>query len=290
MNTPLIYPPTLYALIIRLIAKRDGELRASPGELAHAAFLDIVHQVDPVLSQALHDKNTRKPFTISPLRGYRRSSKELLAVKAGQEGWLRITLLDVTLFQAFIRYFLHGPLQATVRLGDIPFQVTEILSSPDSHFLAGHGSVGELADYWQRVPLQSEQWRIAFTFASPTAFNIRNENTPFRTVQVLPDPALVFGELARYWDRMSGDNTMDAVRAYVSEAVVVARHNIRTRMVRYRRSKHIGFTGNVQFQILDRHDEEMTRHLNRLADLAFFTGLGSKTTMGMGQVYRRDEE
>jgi CRISPR/Cas system endoribonuclease Cas6 (RAMP superfamily) len=30
----------------------------------------------------------------------------------------------------------------------------------------------------------------------------------------------------------------------------------------------------------------MIRHLNRLADLAFYTGLGSKTAMGMGQVRR----
>ncbi|MBK8129491.1 MAG: CRISPR system precrRNA processing endoribonuclease RAMP protein Cas6 [bacterium] len=30
----------------------------------------------------------------------------------------------------------------------------------------------------------------------------------------------------------------------------------------------------------------MIQHLNRLADLAFYTGVGSKTTKGMGQVNR----
>lgn len=283
------HPPTLYALIVRLLPAEDGELRATQGELAHAAFLDILRQVDERLAQRVHDMGGRKPFTISPLRGYRRKGKGSLGVRAGQEGWLRITLLDAALFGTFIGYFLQGTRRATVRLGRIPFQVTEILSTPESHFLAGHGSVEALAEAWRARTLENEQRTIALSFASPTSFSIRNPETPFRTIHVLPDPPLIFGELARYWDRLSGDETRTWTREYAREAVVVARHNIRTRMYRYRRSKQVGFTGNVQFQILDKENEEAIGHLNRLADLAFFTGLGSKTTMGMGQVYRRDE-
>ena len=282
--------PDLYALIIRLIAGEDGSLRATQGELAHAAFLDVLQQVDGDLAQALHDHEGRKPFTISPLRGYRRRSKGRLGIRAGESGWLRVTLLDPALFHTFITYFLQGPPQTAVRLGRIPFQVSEILSTPESHFLAGAGSVQALRERWAAVDVEGSHRTIPLTFGSPTAFSIRNPNTPFRYMHVLPDPALVFGELARYWDEMSGSDAMEAIRDYAQEAVAVSRHNIRTHMYRYRRSKQIGFTGNVHYHILDRENEAMIRRLNRLADLAFYTGLGSKTTMGMGQVYRRRRE
>jgi CRISPR/Cas system endoribonuclease Cas6 (RAMP superfamily) len=42
----------------------------------------------------------------------------------------------------------------------------------------------------------------------------------------------------------------------------------------------------VTFEVLDKEATEMIRYLNCLADLAFYTGVGSKTTMGMGQVAR----
>lgn len=57
-------------------------------------------------------------------------------------------------------------------------------------------------------------------------------------------------------------------------------------MYEYRRSKQVGFTGRVTFEILDKEAADPIKHLNRLADLAFYTGVGSKTTMGMGQVSR----
>lgn len=285
----MITTPTLYALVIRVIPQRDGRLRASQGELAHAAFLDILRQADAQLAQTLHDVKGRKPFTISPLHGYRRDSKSTLSVSAGQEGWLRITLLDSQLFHTFIHYFLHSPPRAALRLGDIPFQVSEILSNPTSHFLAGYTGIEQLAKSYPQDDLEEQQRTIALTFASPTAFSIRNPDTPFRTVHVLPDPTLIFGELARYWDTLGGGQTLKAVRAFTTDAVVVAHHNIRTRMVRYRRSPQVGFTGNVAFQILDKEEPAMLAHLNRLADLAFYTGLGSKTTMGMGQVHRKKQ-
>jgi CRISPR-associated endoribonuclease Cas6 len=50
--------------------------------------------------------------------------------------------------------------------------------------------------------------------------------------------------------------------------------------------KQVGFAGRVAFELLGENDEPLARHLNRLADLAFYTGVGSKTTQGMGQVGR----
>lgn len=133
---------------------------------------------------------------------------------------------------------------------------------------------------------------IQLHFRTPTAFSMRS--SPHRQMHILPDPPLVFGQLADYWDRLSegtlgtppGRDTRDTVRLFCAENVVVARYNLDTHMYEYRRSKQVGFTGRVTFEILDKEAADPIKHLNRLADLAFYTGVGSKTTMGMGQVSR----
>ena len=278
-------PPDLYALIIRLIATQNGRLRATQGHLAHAAFLNMLQQVDPAVSEAIHEMVGRKPFTISPLEGFGRPHKGSLTIQTGQEGWLRVTLLDPTLFQTFIGYFLQGTNKPTIRLENLTFHISEILSTPGSHSLAGYDSLEALFHRWAEAEIINTAYhKIGLQFRTPTAFSMRG--SPFRHMHILPDPPLVFGQLADYWDTLTGSETRDAVRVFCAEAVVVARYRIETHMYQYRRSKQVGFAGDVVFEILDKEAPDMVQHLNRLADLAFYTGVGSKTTMGMGQVVR----
>lgn len=276
--------PTLYALIIRLTAVHSGTLRATQGHLAHAAFLSILQQVDPTLAQTLHDMPGRKPFTISSLEGYGRGQKGNLSINAGQEGWLRVTLLDPTLFQTFISYFLKGTNKPIIKLENLSFHISEILSTPGSHKLAGYDSLQTLHQKWSQITDLTDYQTIRLTFRTPTAFSMRG--SPHRHMHILPDPPLVFGQLADYWDNLTGNETRDAIRLFCAENVVVARYSLETHMYEYRRSKQVGFTGQVAFQILDKESDVMIQHLNRLADLAFYTGVGSKTTQGMGQVMR----
>lgn len=276
--------PDLYALIIHLTAVQSGTLRATQGHLAHAAFHQILHHVDPQVAQAIHDMNGRKPFTISPIQGFGYGRQGQLAIRAGQSGWLRITLLDPALFHTFIHYFLQGGRQTQLRLDNMRFATTEILSTPGSHPLAGYTNLNQLHTCWEEVELIPAHYTIRLDFQSPTAFSLRNDR--FRRMHVLPDPFFVFGELADYWDRLTGSTTQEDVHQYASFSMVVARHDIETRMYEYRNSKQIGFTGTVSFKLFDKENEAMVRHLNRLADLVFYTGVGYKTTMGMGQVIR----
>jgi CRISPR-associated endoribonuclease Cas6 len=285
--------PDLYALIIRLTASQNGRLRATQGHLAHAAFLNIIEQVDPTLSAALHELNGRKPFTVSPLEGYGRGHQGQIQIQAGQEGWLRVTLLDPTLFHTFIHYFLQGNQRPTIQLDGFTFHISEILSTPGSHKLAGYDSRESLLQRWLEIDATDSAYhKITLHFRTPTAFAMRN--APYRHMHILPDPPLVFGQLADYWDRLSegtltGKDLRDRVRLFCVEGVVVARYSTETHIYQYRRSKQVGFTGKVTFEILDKENPEMIQHLNRLADLAFYTGIGSKTTQGMGQVVRSDK-
>ena len=282
----VVNSPDLYALIIRLIAAQNGRLRATQGHLAHAAFLNILQQVDPAVSETIHNIHGRKPFTISPLHGYGHGRKGKLNIRAGQEGWLRVTLLDPALFHTFISHFLQGSARPAIRLDNIDFHISEILSSPNSHALAGYDNLQNLHAKWEQTTRLADYQTIRLTFRTPTAFSLRNGR--FRHMHVLPDPALVFGQLASYWETLTGDTQInkDHVREFASFGMVVARHQIKTHMVQFRKSKQVGFAGTVYFLIQDKENQPMIRHLNRLADLAFYTGVGSKTTMGMGQVVR----
>lgn len=292
------HSPNLYALIIRLIATQNGRLRATQGHLAHAAFLNILREVAPIVARTLHDMKGRKPFTISPLGGFGHGHDGEMHIKAGQEGWLRVTLLDPLLFQTFIHYFLQPTHNPTIRLQKQTFHVTEILSTSTSHPLAGATSLQHLHDKWQETTRPSDQpttrlpdYRtIRLTFRTPTSFSQRDPGNPHRRKIVLPHPDFVFGELAGAWDRLTGDDTQTAVYPYADQHVVVAQHDIQTHVYQYGKSKEVGFTGQVTFQILDKENKPLITHLNRLADLAFFTGVGGKTTMGMGQVMRDDDE
>lgn len=281
--------PDLYALIIRLIASQNGRLRATQGHLAHAAFLSILQQADPAISQAIHDMPGRKPFTISPLEGFGTPHNGHIQINAGQEGWLRVTLLDPLLFQTFISYFLQGTNRPTIRLENHIFHISEILNTPGSHPLAGYNNLQALYEKWDTAAQLSDSSTISLNFRTPTAFSMRG--SPYRHMHILPDPPLVFGQLADYWDKLTGSDTRDAVRQFCAENVVVARHEIKSYMYQYRNSKQVGFTGRVTYEVLDKEEKPIIQHLNRLADLAFYTGVGSKTAQGMGQVnrIRKDE-
>jgi len=295
--------PTLYALIVRLVAENGGDLRATQGRLAHAAFLALLRGVDPPLAARLHDDDGPKPFTVSPLLGLGHGRNGRLSVCPGDTPWLRVTLLDPLLFHAFIAYFLRPANRPRLRLEPIGFQVTELISTPGGHPLAGYASLADLRARWEAVDAARHR-RIVLEFRSPTVFHLKDgkneadddeaedesppgSRKPPRRMHVLPDPALVFGELAGRWDRLSGEATQAATRDEAARYVVVARHDIETHMVDFGGGrKQVGFTGRVAFEVLDKDNEPLIRRLNRLADLAFYTGVGSKTTMGMGQVSR----
>ena len=141
---------TLHALVINLTAQNDGVLPGSLGELAMAAFYAAVDAVDPSLAQQMHDAQNRKAFSLSPLYGYWQSPEDgRIHVAAGQPGWLRLGLLDETLFAVFMQHLLYSGATGgapSIRLGNIHFTITEALGSPGSHPWVGYTTLEELAE------------------------------------------------------------------------------------------------------------------------------------------------
>ena len=271
---------TFHALIIHLQAQRPARLPATQGQLAHAAFLAMVRSVNPPLAQALHDFPDRKPFTLSPVWGLPPARQGQHTIRAGQTLRLRLTILDATIFDAFMQKIFQAPHQ-TIRLGDAPFLITQILGAPDSDPWAGYATPEALAQQ------ASRERRITLAFASPMAIGVGKSDAGKPRRIILPIPRYVWASLRSSWNKLTGQPIPAAFETWVENNVVVARvTSWRTSMFRFGEKKlQIGGSGSVTFEALDQ-DPAMLFLWNLLADFAFYAGVGVKTGMGMGVVRR----
>ncbi|MEZ0396398.1 MAG: CRISPR system precrRNA processing endoribonuclease RAMP protein Cas6 [Anaerolineales bacterium] len=279
----------LYASVIKLLNLYPVTIPPPGGGHAHAAFLDIVRQVDPALSQALHDthgKGARQPFTVSPIQGLPRVGQASAChLREGWECWLRVTMLDETLFRSFIEYFLERPSprvplprgEGRIRLGDAHFAVTEILTTPGSHPWAGFTTLEDLQKRLDEPPPPS----ITFEFHSPTSFKLQGKE-----VELMPYPKLVFGNLAGAWRALTGEDLVEPVEKYAEANLRLVLHRLERRALTLKNYPQLGSVGRVEYQFLRPEDTPLARALNLLADLAFYTGIGRKTPQGMGMARR----
>lgn len=272
---------SLNAIVVNLIATHDGRVPLTQGALAHAAFFDLVAAVDPTLAEYFHGQNARQPFSVSPLRdlpnapdanGYR--------LRAGDHTALRLTLLDPDLFVAFLQRLLAAGPGLRLRIGDVIFAVESALGTPGSHPWAGYSTAGALRKEARVEP------RIRMQFASPTAISLGSAGAAKQRMVLIPIPQYVFASLRGAWNRLTGDDIPIGFEAWVADCVFVreVRH-WQTAVYQLKRGTYPGGFGDVIFEALDQ-PPTFLRLLNLLADFAFYSGVGTKTTMGMGQARR----
>jgi CRISPR-associated endoribonuclease Cas6 len=273
----------LYSIILKLTPTCEVTIGATVGHQAHAAFLRTVRESDPALAEVLHLPNLpTRPFTVSPLLGVSRARDGEVRLSPEQDYFLRFTVLYPPIFERFMARFLHGDGRPAIRLGRARFQLSQVLNTPGSHPWAGY------ATWAQLVAEACPEPEIELEFTSPTAFGFGQQEWGKKIV-VLPEPTLVFGNLAKSWNDLAPPPLQldrNALRAYVEQHAVVKRmENVSTQMLRFSRSPQVGFVGRIAYGLMGDNDPARCQ-LNALADYAFYAGVGIKTTMGMGQVHR----
>jgi CRISPR-associated endoribonuclease Cas6 len=274
---------SLYSLILELTATATVAVPALRGDHTHALFLDLVRQIDPDLSRRLHGEPDYRPFTVSLLTGAV-TRNSLLQLQAGQPYCLRVTLLDGgPLWQRLSTHFLETT-QITVRLDKAVLQLARVLSTPtaDPSGWAGYTD-------WQTLsqrPAQMQPTRnhgerlLTLRFASPCAFSLSN-----RRFGLFPEPGLVWDSLMRTWNRYAPEVLRiekEALRAFVSQHVTVNDYHLHTAKVVFSQYGQKGFQGTCNYLVRAVNDQ--ASQVIALAEFARYAGLGSKTTMGMGQV------
>ncbi|HRJ41872.1 MAG: CRISPR-associated endoribonuclease Cas6 [Caldilineaceae bacterium] len=271
-------PHTLHALVVNLIAQNGGTLPGNVGELGHAAFYAAIQAVDPALSARMHEADERSAFSLSPLYGYWQSPQDgKIHVSQGQPGWLRVCLLEPELFAVFTTHLLTSA-RPTIHLGDVHFAITDALGNPVSHPWAGYTTLDDLA----ALP-PAERWILEFE--SPTAIRWGKSDNGSRRVELFPLPRMAIAGLRSRWDKWTGEQWGRDFEEWVERNVIIERvWDWRSERFVYRGQNYVGGVGKLSWRLLDSRDKERAAHLNRLLHLAFYTGVGYKTTHGLGQV------
>jgi CRISPR-associated endoribonuclease Cas6 len=268
------------------------------GRAAQKMLLDIVQAQDPALSAVLHDSQAEvKPYIVSGL--LTRDAVPLIgAVPTEESAWVRIGGLNQSVNAVLLHFAANPPPE--IEFDRERWRIESIATTRDQHVWANSAS---FADLLRRNPHEHAPDSVRFQFAAPTGFHSKSLNVP------LPIPALVFGSLYARWNTLAPVQLPDLLPDFVDQFVPISRYQTRTEILRFKQGgQQIGFVGEVGYSILARnaglakHDaglaaaleaqhSDLSAAIGLLADFAFYSGVGIKTTTGMGmmrRLYRMD--
>ena len=84
---------------------------------------------------------------------------------------------------------------------------------------------------------------------------------------------------------MTGESWGRAFEEWVERNVVISRiWRWETQPFPFQKQTYLGGLGKLEYRLLDARHAANAAHLNRLLHFAFYTGIGYKTTHGLGQV------
>lgn len=292
-----------HSLVLNLIPHSAIPKSNLSGRHLHALFLDLVNSVDADLASALHQQQSQKAFTLSPLQvlgmrshGLGKSKTTRIyqpsaithqlqfqhdcAIPANTPCWWRISLLDDSLFGKLSHLWLNLNPTKPWHFGAVDLQVTSILGTPQpTQPWANFSTYAQLYEQASdgvcgNRPQDARQ--IRFLLCTPTTF---------RHIQydcALPMPDFVFQSLLKRWNQYSNIPFPESI----IQPIYPSFCDIRTEIVMDNRSKFIGCVGAVTFQILGEVDPLTVKQINTLANFALYAGVGRKTPMGMGMIRR----
>lgn len=267
---------SLYSLKLDLCStSNDATISPTNERQAQALFLNLVGQFDPGLSARLHDEPGYRPYTVARVIGGRRVGARF-ALGRGEHCSMRITLLDGGgLWQKLCHYFLASGL-VHVKLGESVLQLINILTTPASDPQGWVNSTD-----WRTLFTLPARRSITMHFASPTAYSWGN-----RRYVLFPQPFLLWENLLHAWNRNAPECyrvEKPGLRRSLMNDVRVTRCSLVTRVLHFPNFSQKGFVGVCNYAIQGSND--FASLLTTLAAFSYYAGAGSKTTMGMGQVW-----
>ena len=262
------------SLVFEFEPLEKGIIKGAGGEKIHGLFLNLLEGVNKETSEILHKIDDKKPFTLSHIRDAEQKDGNLL-LELGKIYSFRITILSSDILDPTYRTLLLPAVKKRIlKVSTVPIKAKRLLlPGKDDHADVNH------SDYQKLFSESSPSSQITLRFLSPASFRSRGEQ------KVFPEPELVFSSLLRKWNAFSSIKFPKELEEEFSK-IRVTRFSARTELVEFSNYKIIGFKGMCSYELPKSISDETKRQINTLADFAFFAGVGYKTTMGMGQVFR----
>lgn len=260
---PKLHKYQLQSLVVELGAAKQGNPPATLGRAIHACVLNWLSLGDSQLANQIHQSQI-SPFCLSGLIGNRRQPYSF----EGDHFLLRIGILDNSLIQPLLKGIEKQETEI-LNLGKFPFVIRQVYSISESHRLS------KLIDYYSLAVYSPTLNEIELKFLSPTSFRQK------QGIQNFPLPELVFNSLLRKWNHFA---PIELHFPEIEWTALVSAYELTTHALRLESGAEIGCQGWVKYLFLD---SEQARIASILANFAFYSGVGRKTTMGMGQAQLR---
>lgn len=272
------------AIVLTLTAPTDVTLMHHPatGRINYANTLAFIRSVDNDVGSAIHDADGPTPLTCSGLWPVH-TDRDGVHVRAGQEVHLRITGLTPAVESVLEKLLCtetrptHWPMQ------EHPFALINAVCDSAVDGWSGQVSYEALAAQQLLQPGQPNR-RTTFSFHSPVSFKSNNMYVP------IPMPDLLFGSLVERWNAFSPVTLSPEMRRFGAEMVALSNYQLRSQPVIQKSGAPIvGSVGKATYIALG-GDRYWHAVMQMLADFAFYSGVGIKTTTGMGQLRRADNQ
>lgn len=254
----------------------DAALPVTMGNAFYACVLQWIREKDTALAQRIHDANDPKPLTTSPLWGPAYVEDQQLWVSASEPYWLRITSLDPEVSNVLLDIEASPP--QALRLHGIPFVMLAFTSHHEAHPWARRRQYSALQESVNAID-RPHLHRVTLSFASATVFRSQGRTRLF------PQPRWVFGSLLTRWNTFAPRDMTTEVQADFDEMIDIDRYTLETQMLDFKRYQlQAGFVGKCTYTLNKQAAKEVGWLMHLLTAFAFFSGVGYRTTMGMGQV------
>ncbi len=247
--------------LIKLKCKQDGVINGHAGKELHAQLFNCLGEINPELAKKIHNEKI-KSFTVGPLVGNILRKEGLSRITAGEEYFFSISTLNEEL-SGTLSTILNKLSISDLLIGNNGF----VVKSTQLHY-------EEPLPYFKLNYNGEPKNKFVLDFLSPTCF--RKDGR----LQLLPLPSLVFGGLLERWNAFSETK----LPATLFDVIYITRYNLKTNTVDFGNYKLVGCRGICEYTFLPEAREIDKWVINTLVNYAAISGIGYKTTMGMGQV------
>jgi CRISPR-associated endoribonuclease Cas6 len=291
------------------------------GELVHGAFLRWLRAAAPDVVSWLHEGQKRRFFTCSSLQFNRPAPALLTAERENKHLPLdpretytvRLTLLLSDLFPLLSEALApfrqsqqetgrfssphRTEVPPSLQFGKQLCQLEDIiLTNEQSESWTGFTSLDNLVEQASQIVFPRLA-NLTLEFTSLTTFSRGGPREGYGAFPVmLPLPDLVFQNLLRRWEDIAPPALMgvlekDRLERYLQEdGIIIVDYDLKAHHVHFTTHEQRGFVGTCTYQLRGPDQKPgpnspltLRQQIYLLAQLAFYTGIGYKTTMGLGQ-------
>ena len=232
-------------------------------DVLHGLFFNLL---DPQTAQKLHDE-------YGNVRPYALFCRESFIDEPFEEIHFEINLLEDKYLAPLLSTLLLGK-NKRLFLGKVGIEEINVSNVREE----------DITPYGEIVENTEETQKVYVRFLKPTTFRRNDIDLPF------PLPELVFKGLVKKWNTFSPIPISVDLRKFYN-LLKVSKYSLRSYKVEFSKAgKLTAFWGYAIYDLSEVKDREARKWFSVLLNFARWSGVGRKTTMGLGKVLTKEAQ